>query len=197
MSYYEVFNLMPSASMIELEEMYEKIKKTEENTNDIDKAYRTLINYHSRREYDDQLDKCSNNQVLPNNKMSQLSSQPKDIFNDVNNFGNMTEVNMPILDNWKDVRIDDSKLIQENNIEKYMLNINKKLESIENNLKNITNKTNYYREKKNIETIFKDGCKKITITTTTNDNGIKNITNKVIKYDKFGKKRTYYNSKLK
>ena len=152
MNYYKILNIKIFSSFEDIIKAYENIKN---KTSDIEKAYTILINYNSRKEYDQQL--------LKNDKIN-------------NNY------------------YYDKQTIREtdNNIQNLLININKRLEKIENKLEN--NFTNYYKESKIINNIIKKNGKTTSIKTIINDNGKKNTFNKVMFFDNKSKLIKSYNN---
>ena len=186
MSYYNILNVDPLASMHDIEVAYKKYINTsisEENKRDIEKAYQTLANYHSRRTYD--------NQSENSNLVKDTTASNEDTGNEF--FLNKENDDFCQLD--KDNNFPNSNLYSNrsfsDNFENQMINLNRRLEQIEKKL-DTRNKTNFYREKKIVTESLKNGKKIITIEYNVNDNGHKTKTTKVIEYKEDGKKKTYF-----
>lgn len=187
MSYYKVLNVDSLSSMTDIEDAYNKIKnKLEEidKINELEKAYQTLSNYHSRRMYDNQ---------------SENSNIVKDVIASNEETGNEFFLNK----NQEDFRnVDTGDDFLNNNLysnrnfndnfDSQIINLNQRLEQIEKKI-DTSNRTNFYREKRFIKETYKDGKKIITIDYYINDNGYKSKSTKVIEYNEDGnKKRTYF-----
>lgn len=186
-SYYNILNIDSLSSMKDIEDCYIKYMNehlSEEKKRDIEKAYQTLSNYHSRRMYD--------NQSENNNVVKDITASNEDTGNEFflhkseNDFFGQIE---------KDDKMQNIGLYQSQTFGDYfdtqMINLNRRLEQIEKKL-DTSNKTNFYREKKVVTESYKDGNKQITIEYNINDNGQKSKTTKVIEYQNDGKKRTYF-----
>ena len=186
-SYYNILNIDSLSSMKDIEDCYIKYMNenlSEEKKRDIEKAYQTLSNYHSRRMYD--------NQSENNNVVKDITASNEDTGNEFflhkseNDFFGQIE---------KDDKMQNIGLYQSQTFGDYfdtqMINLNRRLEQIEKKL-DTSNKTNFYREKKVVTESYKDGNKQITIEYNVNDNGQKSKTTKVIEYQDDGKKRTYF-----
>jgi len=186
-SYYNILNIDSLSSMKDIEDCYIKYMNenlSEEKKRDIEKAYQTLSNYHSRRMYD--------NQSENNNVVKDITASNEDTGNEFflhkseNDFFGQIE---------KDDKMQNIGLYQSQTFGDYfdtqMINLNRRLEQIEKKL-DTSNKTNFYREKKVVTESYKDGNKQITIEYNINDNGQKSKTTKVIEYQDDGKKRTYF-----
>lgn len=187
MSYYNILNVDSLASMHDIEVAYEKKNNTttlsDENKRDIEKAYQTLANYHSRRMYDNQSENC--------NLVKDITASNEDTGNEF--FLNKENDNYCQID--KGDKFPNSNLYSNrsfsDNFENQMINLNRRLEQIEKKL-DTSNKTNFYREKKIVTESLKNGNKMITIEYNINDNGHKTKTTKVIEYKDDGKKRSYF-----
>ena len=99
MSYYNILHIDPLASMQDIEIAYKKNSITsleDEVKRDIEKAYQTLSNYHSRRMYDNQ----SENSNLVKNITASTEDTGNEFFlnNDIDNFSqddNFSNNNFP------------------------------------------------------------------------------------------------------
>ena len=87
MNYYETLKVSPFASNEEITKAHSKLVSnnlTNEEKIDIDKAFNTLNDYHSRTVYDDQIKNEEEIEGL-NKNLNNLSSEPVKIFEDENN----------------------------------------------------------------------------------------------------------------
>ena len=185
MAYYKILNIDPSSSMDQIIKSYEEISSKindEEYMRDVEKAYQTLSNYHSRRIYDNQ----SENNIIQNVTASNEDGGNEFFLNDkmkcstiMNNFSNNCSFN---------------ELNKSEDIESLFINLNKRLEQIEKKI-DTERKTNFYREKKFIKEEIKNSKKIITIENSINDNGFKTKSSKVIEYDENGNKKIYFPKK--
>ena len=187
MSYYKVLNVDPLSSMADIGEAYEQIKSSledKEKINEIEKAYQTLSNYHSRRMYDNQ---------------SENSNIVKDVIASNEELGNEFFLNknqeefsqIEKGDNFLNNNLYSNRSFNDN-FDNQIINLNQRLEQIEKKI-DVSNKTNFYREKRFIKESHKEGRKIITIDYFINDNGYKSKSTKVIEYNDDGnKKRTYF-----
>jgi len=163
--------------------IYNKNNLDEDKLRDIEKAYQTLSNYHSRRKYDSQFE--------DNNIVKDITASNENTGNEF--FLNKDHEELNQISNFSST--DSSNLYSNRNFsdsfDNQMINLNRRLEQIEKKL-DTGNKTNFYREKKTIKDTLKDGKKIITIEYIRNDNGFRTKSTKVIEYDKDGGKKTYF-----
>jgi len=187
-SYYTTLNIDSLASMEDIKNAYIKHNNinnlSEDKKRDIEKAYQTLSNYHSRRMYD--------NQSENSNLVKDITASNEDTGNEF--FLHKTENDFfGQID--KDDKINSIGMYHSQSFYDYfdnqMINLNRRLEQIEKKL-DTSNKTNFYREKKIVTESLKEGKKIVTIEYNINDNGVKNRTTKVIEYNDDGRKRTYF-----
>lgn len=182
MSYYKILNIDPSSSMDQIIKSYKEISSKindEEYMRDVEKAYQTLSDYHSRRIYDNQSENSLNQNVTASNEDGGNEFFLNDKIENsmiMNNFSN----NYPLND-----------LGHSENIHSLFINLNKRLEQIEKKI-DTERKTNFYREKKFVKEEVKNGKKIITIDNLINDNGYKTKSSKVIEYDENGNKKIYF-----
>ena len=186
MSYYKVLNVDPLSSMADIGKAYDKIKSSledKEKMNEIEKAYQTLSNYHSRRMYDNQSENSNIvKDVIASNEETGnefFLNKDQEEFNQIEKGDNFLNNNLYSNRNFND------------NFDSQIINLNQRLEQIEKKI-DTSNKTNFYREKRIIKESYKDGKKIITIDYFINDNGYKSKSTKVIEYNDDGKKRTYF-----
>ena len=186
MSYYSILNLDPLSSMTEIKNAYDKIKLSitdNDKINEIEKAYQTLSNYHSRRMYDNQSENSNIvKDVIASNEETGnefFLNEKNDNFQQIENGDNFSNNNLFSSRNYKE------------NFDSQMINLNQRLEQIEKKI-DLGKKTNFYREKRFIKETVKNGKKIITIDFFINDNGYKSKSSKVIEFDEQGKKKTYY-----
>ena len=166
MSYYKILNVDPLASMENIKKAYDKYIQTKEDDEkrEIEKAYQTLSNYNSRRMYDNQ---SENNNIVQDVAPSNEETGNEYFLNiDNENYSQLENA-----DNFPNNNIYSNRSFAEN-FDNQMINLNRRLEQIEKKLET-SNKTNFYREKKIVTEIIKDGNKKVTIEYNTNDNGKK------------------------
>lgn len=187
MAYYTILNVDPLSSMADIGNAYNEIKSKLDDSdkiNELEKAYQTLSNYHSRRMYDNQ---------------SENSNIVKDVIASNEDTGNEFFLNKDEED-FRQVDKGDLNFLNNNlysnrsfkdNFDSQIINLNQRLEQIEKKI-DTSNKTNFYREKRFIKETLKDGKKVITIDYYINDNGYKSKSTKVIEYNEDGKKRTYF-----
>lgn len=185
MAYYKILNIDPSSSMDQIIKSYQEISSKindEEYMRDVEKAYQTLSDYHSRRIYDNQSENNINQNVTASNEDCGNEFFLNDKIENstmMNNFSNNYPFNE--LNNSKD-------------IDSLFINLNKRLEQIEKKI-DTERKTNFYREKKFVKEEIKNGKKTITIENLINDNGYKTKSSKVIEYDENGNKKIYFPKK--
>ena len=185
MAYYKILNIDPSSSMDQIINSYQEISSKindEEYMRDVEKAYQTLSDYHSRRIYDNQSENSINQNVTASNDNGGNEFFLNDKIENstmMNNFSNDYSFNE--LNNSKD-------------IDSLFINLNKRLEQIEKKI-DTERKTNFYREKKFVKEEIKNGKKIITIENLINDNGYKTKSSKVIEYDENGNKKIYFPKK--
>ena len=186
MSYYKILNVDPLSSMTDIGQAYNKIKKELEDVdkiNELEKAYQTLSNYNSRRMYDNQ----SENSNIVKNVIASNEDTGNEFFlnNDQEEFRQLQSSENFLNNNlYSNSNFND-------NFNNQIINLNQRLEQIEKKI-DISNKTNFYREKRFIKESLKDGKKVITIDYCINDNGYKSKSTKVIEYSDDGKKKIYF-----
>lgn len=190
MTYYNDLNVLPTASMEEIDISYKKITSKEELSLDdkikYNKAYSTLINYNSRKKYDNLMEENTQKITAYNN-------------NNYNGFFNIdcensdTEIiNINNENNDKDTNIDINNDIL-NKLEHLFAQLNVRLENIEKKIfNNNTNSNNFYKERKKINTHWKAGKKIVNITTDVNNNGDFSRKLKTIGYDSDGNQEITY-----
>lgn len=190
MTYYNDLNVLPTASMEEIDISYKKITSKEELSLDdkikYNKAYSTLINYNSRKKYDNLMEENTQKITAYNN-------------NNYNGFFNIdcensdTEIiNINNENNDKDTSIDINNDIL-NKLEHLFAQLNVRLENIEKKIfNNNTNSNNFYKERKKINTHWKAGKKIVNITTDVNNNGDFSRKLKTIGYDSDGNQEITY-----
>lgn len=185
MAYYKILNIDPSSSMEQVIISYNKIiskLQDEEYMREVEKAYQTLSDYHSRRIYDNQLENNMNQNVTASNEEGGNEFFLNDNIETLgftNNFSNNSSSN---------------ELSLSENINSLFINLNKRLEQIEKKI-DTERKTNFYREKKFIKEEVKDNKKIITIENSINDNGYRTKSSKIIEYDGNGNKKIYFPKK--
>ena len=184
MSYYKDLNVLPTATMEEINSVFEKII---DKKNIHFKAYATLSDYNSRRKYDNLMEEsveisnnnengdnfASNDHDMEGNEM--LFSDNKIILNDTNNLFN---------DN-NSYSIENNEIL--NILKKYFSEINIRLENIEKRIyQKEERNNNFYKERQHIKTKVVNGKKITKIITQTNINGEKKQKEKTISYDSDG-----------
>lgn len=177
MSYYDDLGLQPTVTTEEIEKTYnillKKINKNERKKIDI--AYRTLIDYNSRRKYDYIIQECLNNVIAHNHDNNNY--EELNIKNDNNTYNEDSILNNSLNDN--------------DNLKNFLINefsnIKSRLDKIEKLIynKSITD-NKFYKERKKINTKFHKGKKVVNILTDVNNNGILSSKIKTISYDSDG-----------
>ncbi len=186
MSYYNILGVEPLSSMDHIKDAYKiYIQKDldDDDKRDIEKAYHTLSNYHSRRMYDNQ----SENSNIVKDVIASNEDTGKEFFlnKDHNDFSQIeNNDNFPNSNMYSNMSFAD-------NFDNQMINLNRRLEEIEKKM-DVSNKTNFYREKRTIKETMKDNKKIITIENIINDNGNKTKSTKVIEYLEDGQNKTYF-----
>lgn len=189
MTYYNDLNVLPTASMEEIDTSYKKIISKEELSLDdkmkYNKAYSTLIDYNSRKKYDNLMEENTPKITAFNN-------------NNYNGFFNIdcdnsdTEIININKNDDKDSNIDINNDIL-NKLEHLFAQLNVRLENIEKKIfNNNTNSNNFYKERKKINTHWKAGKKIVNITTDVNNNGDLSRKLKTIGYDSDGNQEITY-----
>lgn len=177
MEHYINLNLLPTATMDEIHNSYNKLFKEDLNEDQklkLNKAFSVLSDYSSRKKYDNLMEEINN--VTPFKKDDQ--------------FQNLNESSEELHFD-RDLTDEESKII--NHLDKLFINLNERLENIEKLLYNKEiNNNNYYKERKKIHTSFSNGKKIVNITTDVNNNGMKNKQQKTISYDKEGNQSVQY-----
>ena len=192
MSYYNILNVDSLSSMDDIEVAYKKYINTtllsDEIKREIEKAYQTLSNYHSRRMYDNQ----SENSNLVKDITASNEETGNEFFlnKDTDDFCQLNNDDIYSNNNYPNSNLYSNRSFSEN-FENQMIHLNRRLEQIEQKL-DTDNKTNFYREKKVIIESIKNGNKIITIEYNINDNGHKTKSTKVIEYNDEGKKNIYF-----
>jgi DnaJ-class molecular chaperone len=191
-NYYKTLNILPFVTNEEIKNSYEKIIKNYEKDDltedelreklDIQKAYITLSDYHSRTVYDDQL-QGNNDNVDPRQMgISNSSSNPQNMYDDDSGVLALTNS------------------MNSTNIENMMLQIITRLDEIQQEIKEIKdNNINFYKEKKIVNNIIKkNGQKTSTTIIITNENGEITKTKKFELYNSKGNLiKTYYGDNIK
>jgi len=177
MEHYINLNLLPTATMEDIEKSYKKLYSEnleEDHKLKLNKAFSVLSDYSSRKKYDNLMEEINN--VIPFKKDDQ--------------FQNLNESSED-LNYDQDLNDEDNKII--NHIDKLFINLNDRLENIEKLLyKKEINNNNYYKERKKIHTSFSNGKKIVNIVTDINNNGEKKKQEKTISYDKEGNQNIHY-----
>lgn len=185
MSLYKILNVLPTSTMNEIKEQYEKLcnNKTQDEIININKAYFTLSDYNSRRKYDNFMELNEYN-ILGSN-YSNNNYINFDIFNDDQELlfkNNLNDVNNEIDSN----KIESNSKEIINHINKLFIDLNVRLENIEKRIYNNNSKNDFYKEKQKINTYFVKGKKNISINTNLNNNGKITDKKKEITYDDYG-----------
>ena len=189
MNYYSVLDIVPTASMEDIKNVYnEKLNDclNEDDRNLLNKAYETLIDYNSRRKYDNSLKDISEDVKGYTKSECESFEMEEDNFNS-NNLDNLDSFDNLLLCN-DDLDVKDLlKKINDqfSNILFRLENIEKRIYS--NNFNDSTGK--YYKERKKIDTRYNKGKKVVTIATDINNNGKKSNKQKTIEYDENGNQK--------
>lgn len=177
MEHYINLQLLPTATMEEIEASYKNLYKDSLDDDDklkLNKAFSVLSDYSSRKKYDNLMEEINN--VTPFKK--------EDQFQNLNDSGD--ELNYD-----RDLTDDENKIIS--HLDKLFINLNDRLENIEKLLYNKEiNNNNYYKERKKIHTSFSNGKKIVNIITDINNNGERKKQEKTISYDKDGNQNIHY-----
>lgn len=191
MNYYSVLDIVPTASMEDIKNVYnEKLNDclNEDDRNLLNKAYETLIDYNSRRKYDNSLKDISEDVKGYTKSECESFEMEEDNFNsNSNNLDNLDSFDNLLLCN-DDLDVKDLlKKINDqfSNILFRLENIEKRIYS--NNFNDSTGK--YYKERKKIDTRYNKGKKVVTIATDINNNGKKSNKQKTIEYDENGNQK--------
>jgi DnaJ-class molecular chaperone len=186
MSYYSDLNVLPTATMDDIKLSYEKILKFDLSDDDkikYNKAFVTLFDYTSRKQYDKLMEENSKNVLGYNNEDSYL-----DISN-IGNFLNNNEKN--INDSILNDNNQDNKILD--HFDKCFSEINNRLENIEKRLyQKESNNNSFYKERKKINTFYSKGKKVVNIMTDVNRDGIFSSKLKTISYDSDGNEEITY-----
>lgn len=179
MSYYKDLNVLPTATMQEIESAYFRINSndsiSQNDKNQIIKAYITLSDYNSRRKYDNLMEEM--NKVAP--------------LNEENNYQNINQDS--IIEDILYTTTDDDI---NHNLNRLFSELNVRLENIEKKLYTNKNMNNHFhKEKQKIKEKFIHGKKNIIQVTELNINGVKKIKTKTISYDKNGNQEINYKIK--
>jgi curved DNA-binding protein CbpA len=177
MEHYINLNLLPTATMEEINNSYKSLFSEDLSDDEkikLNKAFTVLSDYSSRKKYDNLMEEINN--VTPFVK--------EDLFQNLNETNE--EPNYE-----KYLSNDENKII--NHLDKLFINLNERLENIEKLLYNKEiNNNNYYKERKKIHTSFSNGKKIVNIITDINNNGEKKKQEKTISYDKDGNQNIHY-----
>lgn len=177
MEHYINLQLLPTATMEEIEASYKNLYKDNLDDDDklkLNKAFSVLSDYSSRKKYDNLMEEINN--VTPFKK--------EDQFQNLND--SVEELNYD-----RDLTDDENKIIS--HLDKLFINLNDRLENIEKILYNKEiNNNNYYKERKKIHTSFSNGKKIVNIITDINNNGERKKQEKTISYDKDGNQNIHY-----
>lgn len=186
MSYYSDLKVLPTATMEDIKLSYENILKFDLSDDEkikYNKAFVTLYNYTSRKQYDKLMEENSKNVSGYNNENSYL-----DISN-LNNFLNDNEEKMSnsiLNDNSENNKILD-------HFDKCFSEINNRLENIEKRIyQKESNKNSFYKERKKINTFYSKGKKFVNIMTDVNRDGNLSSKLKTISYDSEGNEEITY-----
>lgn len=190
MSYYSDLNVLPAASMKEIEVAYNNLNLQDLSMDDkikINKAYFTLSDYNSRRKYDNFME--LNEYNIMGSNYSNNNYINIDNFNEDQDLLFKTSFD----DNDNNNEIDNNKVESNskeiiNHINKLFIDLNIRLENIEKRIYNINSnsKNDFYKEKQKINTYFVKGKKNISINTNLNNNGKITDKKKEITYDEDG-----------
>ena len=186
MSYYSDLNVLPTATMDDIKLSYEKILKLDLSDDEkikYNKAFVTLYDYTSRKQYDKLMEENSKNVLGYNNENSYL-----DISN-LDNFLNNKEEK--INDNILNDNSEDNKIL--NHFDKCFSEINNRLENIEKRIyQKESNNNSFYKERKKINTFYSKGKKFVNIMTDVNRDGNLSSKLKTISYDSEGNEEITY-----
>lgn len=190
MTYYNDLNVLPTASMEEIDTSYKKIISKEELSLDdkikYNKAYSTLIDYNSRKKYDNLMEENTPKITAFNN------NNYNGFFNIDCDNSDTDIININNKNDDKDSNIDINNDIL-NKLEHLFAQLNVRLENIEKKIfNNNTNNNNFYKERKKINTHWKAGKKIVNITTDVNNNGDLSRKLKTIGYDSDGNQEITY-----
>lgn len=164
MTHYEKLNLSSFATIDDINLSYEKLKEEENNQDILNDIEKA---YQVLSDF--------NSRRMYDNTMN---SQEVIAFND----------DTFIEESINDTYLSDEKL----KLERMLMDMNNRLENIERKINN--QQINFFRETINTTTIYKKGCKIITIDVEINDNGVKSIKRTTKYYNKDGRyKKTTYN----
>lgn len=191
MSYYSDLNVLPTASMKEIEVAYNNLNLQDLSMDDkikINKAYFTLSDYNSRRKYDNLMEEIKNVVAYDENCK----------FLDISNF----EIDCPIDNNNLDSNLINEEVTNSNDIighlDKMFSDINSRLENIEKRLyQNESNNNSFYKERKKINTFYSKGKKVVNILTDINRDGNTSSKLKTITYDSDGNEIITYTTRKK
>jgi DnaJ-class molecular chaperone len=190
MTYYNDLNVLPTASMEEVDISYKKIISKEELSLDdemkYNKAYSTLIDYNSRKKYDNLMEENTPKITAFNN------NNYNGFFNIDCDNSDTDIININNKNDDKDSNIDINNDVL-NKLEHLFAQLNVRLENIEKKIfNNNTNNNNFYKERKKINTHWKAGKKIVNITTDVNNNGDLSRKLKTIGYDSDGNQEITY-----
>ncbi len=186
MSYYSDLNVLPTASMKEIEGAYNDLNLQDLSMDDkikINKAYYTLSDYNSRRKYDNLMEETKNIVAYDDNCN----------FLDISNF----EIDNPIDNNNLDNNLISEEVTNNSDIidhlDKMFSDINSRLENIEKRLyQKESNNNSFYKERKKINTFYSKGKKVVNILTDINRDGNTSSKLKTISYDSDGNEEITY-----
>ena len=186
MSYYSDLKVLPTATMEDIKLSYENILKFDLSYDEkikYNKAFVTLYDYTSRKQYDKLMEENSKNVSGYNNENSYLDISNLDNF--LNN--NEEKINDSILnDNSENNKILD-------HFDKCFSEINNRLENIEKRLyQKESNNNSFYKERKKINTFYSKGKKVVNIMTDVNRDGNFSSKLKTISYDSEGNEEITY-----
>ena len=191
MSYYSDLNVLPTASMKEIEVAYNNLNLQDLSMDDkikINKAYYTLSDYNSRRKYDNLMEEIKSI-VAYNDKCNFLDISNFEI-DDPNDNTNLDNTN---LDNnlINDEVTNNNDIID--HLDKMFSDINSRLENIEKRLyQKESNNNSFYKERKKINTFYSKGKKVVNILTDINRDGNTSSKLKTISYDSDGNEEITY-----
>tara|TARA_B100000524_G_scaffold326347_1_gene209794 strand:+ start:143 stop:712 length:570 start_codon:yes stop_codon:yes gene_type:complete len=178
MSYYTDLNVLPTATMQEIEDIFNKISDKQMNHL---RAYATLSDYNSRRKYDNLMEETI--EINSNNKDDKFASNDHESEN--NNLLFESNNNLLFESNNNKYSLENNEIIHE--IKKYFSELNVRLENIEKRIyQKEERNNNFYKERQQIKTKVINGKKITKIITQTNINGKKKQKEKTISYDSDG-----------
>ena len=191
MTYYNDLNVLPTASMEEIEASYNDLMNVENLEFDdevrYNKAYSTLFNYNSRKKYDNLMEENTQKITAYNNNNYNgfLNIDCDNTDTDIININN---------ENGENDMINDKNNEILNKIEHLFTQLNVRLENIEKKIysNDKNNNNNFYKERKKINTHWKGGKKIVNVVTDVNNNGDMSRKLKTIGYDSDGNQEITY-----